>query len=180
MKELSDLFWTFCRVGGLTFGGGYAMLPMLRHEVVGKRGWATDEEMLDYYAIGQCTPGVIAVNTATFVGYKQRGIAGGIFATAGVIFPSLVIIILIAAFMRNLTGNATLGHAFAGIRVCVVVLVMNTIVNLWKKSMVDATAYFLFFAALAASLFTSLSPIYIVLLAAVSGILAGRLKGGVE
>lgn len=180
MKALSDLFWTFFRVGGLTFGGGYAMLPMLKHEVVNKRGWATDEEMLDYYAIGQCTPGVIAVNTATFVGYRQRGILGGVFATAGVIFPSLVIIVLIAGFMQNIAGSAVLGHAFAGIRVCVVVLVMNTIINLWKKSMVDAFTYFLYAAALAATLFTPLSPVYVVLLAAVFGIAAGRVKGGVK
>ena len=83
MNELFDLFLTFARVGGLTFGGGYAMLPMLQQEVVGKRHWATEEEIMDYYAIGQCTPGIIAVNVATFVGYKNRGVLGAIFSTAG-------------------------------------------------------------------------------------------------
>ena len=92
MKELFDLFFTFARIGGLTFGGGYAMLPMLQREVVEKRNWATEEEIMDYYAIGQCTPGIIAVNTATFVGYKTKGLLGGILATLGVVFPSLVII----------------------------------------------------------------------------------------
>ena len=91
LKKLLDLFLTFARIGGLTFGGGYAMLPMLQKEVVENRGWATEEELADYFAIGQCTPGVIAVNTATFVGYREAGILGGVMATLGVIFPSLVI-----------------------------------------------------------------------------------------
>ena len=101
MKILWDMFFAFARIGGLTFGGGYAMLPMLQREVVERRGWATEEELADYYAIGQCTPGVIAVNTATFIGYRQAGVIGGIFATLGVVFPSLVIITVIAAFLTN-------------------------------------------------------------------------------
>ena len=101
MKELLDMFLTFARIGGFTFGGGYAMLPMLQKEVVNGRHWATDEELMDYYAIGQCTPGIIAVNTATFVGYKNRGIPGAIAATLGVIAPSLIIIMIIAAFISN-------------------------------------------------------------------------------
>ena len=101
MKELFELFWMFFRIGGFTFGGGYAMLPMIQHEIVEKRKWATDEEIMNYYAVGQCTPGVIAVNTATFIGYKRKGIPGGIFATLGVIAPSIVIITVIAAFIGN-------------------------------------------------------------------------------
>lgn len=101
LKEMADLFFTFARIGGLTFGGGYAMLPMLQKEVVENRGWATEEELTDYYAIGQCTPGIIAINTATFVGYRRFGVLGGVVATAGVVFPSLVIITIIAAFISN-------------------------------------------------------------------------------
>ena len=101
MKELLDLFLTFARIGGLTFGGGYAMLPMLQKEVVEQRGWVTEDELMDYYAIGQCTPGIIAVNTATFVGQRRRGVIGGIVATLGVVFPSLIIITIIAAFISN-------------------------------------------------------------------------------
>ena len=93
MKLLLDLFLTFAKMGAVTFGGGYAMLPILQREVVEKRKWATDEEIMDYYAIGQCTPGIIAVNTATFVGEKVKGIAGGIVATLGVVFPSLPLIV---------------------------------------------------------------------------------------
>ena len=101
MKELFDLFWTFCKIGALTFGGGYAMLPLIQREIVENKKWSTEKEILDYYAVGQCTPGVIAVNTATFIGYKLRGIIGGIVATLGVIFPSIVIILIIATFLQN-------------------------------------------------------------------------------
>ena len=94
MKELFDLFWTFCKIGALTFGGGYAMLPLIQREIVENKKWSTEKEILDYYAVGQCTPGVIAVNTATFIGYKLKGIIGGIIATLGVVFPSLIIILI--------------------------------------------------------------------------------------
>jgi len=100
MNRLLDLFLTFARIGGLTFGGGYAMLPILQREVVEKKKWTTEEELMDYYAIGQCTPGVIAVNTATFVGQGLAGPIGGIVATLGVVFPSLIIITVIAAFIQ--------------------------------------------------------------------------------
>ena len=129
---LLDLFLTFARIGGFTFGGGYAMLPMLQREVVEKRGWCTDEELMDYYAIGQCTPGIIAVNTATFVGQKTRGAAGGIMATLGVVAPSLVIITVIAAFIQNFADLAIVQNAFAGIRVCVCVLILNAVLKLLK------------------------------------------------
>ena len=134
MKELWKMFWAFARIGGLTFGGGYAMLPMLQKEVVEKNGWATEEELMDYYAIGQCTPGVIAVNTATFVGQKSRGTAGALFCTLGVVFPSLVIITLIAAFLSNFAHLPLVQNAFAGVRVCVCVLIFNAVTKLWKKS----------------------------------------------
>ena len=119
MNKLLDLFLTFARIGGLTFGGGYAMLPMLQKEVVEKRGWASEEELMDYYAIGQCTPGIIAVNTATFVGQKTAGIAGGIIATLGVVFPSLIIITIIAAFIQNFSDlaivqNDVMDYAYNG------------------------------------------------------------------
>ena len=133
MRELLDLFWTFARVGGLTFGGGYAMLPILQREMVEKRQWVSDEELMDYYAIGQCTPGIIAVNTATFVGQKRKGIVGGIVATLGVVFPSLVIITIIAAFIQNFADLAVVKNAFAGIRVCVCVLILNAVIKLLKK-----------------------------------------------
>ena len=116
MKELLDMFITFAKVGVMTFGGGYAMLPILQREVVENKGWAEEAELTDYYAIGQCTPGIIAVNVATFIGYKKRGVLGGIFATLGVIFPSLIIIMSLAGVISAFSDFAAVQHAFAGIR----------------------------------------------------------------
>ena len=171
MKELWTLFLTFCRIGGLTFGGGYAMLPMLQKEVVEKYGWATEEELMDYYAVGQCTPGIIAVNTATFVGQKTAGISGGIIATLGVVFPSLIIITIIAAFIQNFAHLAIVQNAFAGIRVCVCVLIFNAVVKLWKKSVIDKPTFAVFILVLLGSALTSLSPVVFIILAALFGII---------
>ena len=128
MRELWELFWTFAKIGVVTFGGGLSMLPVLQREIVEKRAWASEDELLDYYAIGQCTPGVIAVNTATFVGNKRKGISGGIVATLGLVFPSLIIITLIAAFLRNISELEAVQNAFAGIRACVCVLVSHAVI----------------------------------------------------
>ena len=172
MRELLDLFFTFARIGGLTFGGGYAMLPMLQKEVVERRGWATNEELMDYYAIGQCTPGIIAVNTATFIGNKTRGVLGGVIATLGVVFPSLVIITIIAAFISNFADLAVVKNAFAGIRVCVFVLILNAVVKLGKSSIKDAVTLCIFLLVLIGSLLLDVSPIIFVVIAAAAGIAA--------
>lgn len=176
MKELWKLFYTFATVGVTTFGGGYAMLPALQREVVEKRGWATEEEVMDWYAIGQCTPGVIAVNTATFVGQKQKGVPGGIAATLGVVVPSLVIITIIAAFIRNFADLPAVQNAFAGIRACVCVLILNAVVKLWKKSVVDWKAFLIFAAVFLGSVFLDLSPVLYVLAAAFAGIVIKSLE----
>ena len=177
MKELFDMFFTFARIGGLTFGGGYAMLPMLQKEVVEKQHWATEEELMDYYAIGQCTPGVIAVNTATFIGYKRRGLLGALFATYGVVFPSWVIIMIIAAFINNFTDIAAVQNAFAGIQVCVVVLIINAIVKLAKKSIIDLPTAVIAAVVCGLSIFTSVSPAIFVVAAGIAGLLIQSLKG---
>ncbi|MBQ7796875.1 MAG: chromate transporter [Lachnospiraceae bacterium] len=171
MNKYLDLFLTFARIGGLTFGGGYAMLPMLQKEVVEKRGWATEEELMDYYAIGQCTPGIIAVNTATFVGQSTAGTLGGIIATLGVVFPSLIIITLIAAFLQNFADLAVVQNAFAGIRVCVCVLVFNAVMKLWKKSVVDKKTLVIFLIVVIGSFFFDIAPTIFVILAGVAGII---------
>ena len=168
--RLSDLFLSFARVGVMTFGGGYAMLPMLQREIVENRGWATDEELTDYFAIGQCTPGVIAVNTATFIGRKTAGIAGGIAATLGVVFPSLVIITLLASLLSNFADIPAVQHAFAGVRVCVCVLIGNAVVKLWKKTVIDRATLVIFLAVLAGSLFTGLSPAVFVVVSGLAGL----------
>ena len=169
-KLLGQLFLTFAKVGVMTFGGGMAMLPILQREVVEKKGWATDEELTDYFAIGQCTPGIIAVNTATFVGQKQAGILGGIAATLGIVFPSLVIITALAGVINSFSHLAWVQHAFAGISVCVCVLILNAVVKLLKGSVKDWPAALIFAAVLAAALLTDLSPVIFVAGAAALGI----------
>jgi chromate transporter len=174
MKELLVLYWTFFKIGGVTFGGGYSMLPMLETELVKKQGWITTEEIMDYYAIGQCTPGIIAVNTATFVGNKLRGVAGAVFATAGIVTPSLIIIMLIASFLRNFSHLAVVGHAFAGIRTAVCALVLNSVVKLWKSGIKDTAGVFLFAAAFIVVAVFSLSPAYVVVASTLTGIFLKR------
>ena len=144
MNLYLDLFFTFAKIGVCTFGGGYAMLPILQREIVEKRGWATDGELTDYFAIGQCTPGVIAVNTATFVGQKLKGIPGGIAATLGLVFPSIVIIMVIAAFLQNFADLPVVVHAFAGVRACVCALILSSVLKLRKNALVDKPTVIIF------------------------------------
>lgn len=172
MKELMNLFWTFCRIGGLTFGGGYAMLPMLQKEVVETHKWATEQELLDYYAVGQATPGVIAVNTATFIGYKEKGILGAIFATSGVVFPSLAIIMSIAGFIDSFSDLNIVQHAFSGIRVAVGVLILNALVKMVKGSVKDILGIILFVATFIISIVFNISVVYIVVASALIGIIS--------
>ena len=180
MKELVNLFMAFARIGAFTFGGGYAMLPMLQKEIVEKNHWATEDEIMDYYAIGQCTPGIIAVNTATFVGYKNKGIPGAIAATLGMIAPSIVIITIIASFLQNFADLAIVKHAFNSIRACVCVLILNAVSKLAQKSVVDKICLAICIAVLVLSIFTPLSPALIVILAGFAGLIVKRtgLSGG--
>ena len=170
MRKLLDLFLAFARIGVMTFGGGYAMIPMLEREIVDNKGWATSEEIMDYYAVGQCTPGVIAVNTATFVGYQVAGVAGGIVATLGVVFPSLVIITVIAGILTNFADIPAVKSAFAGIRVCVCVLIFNAVVKLWKNAVPDKAALVLCLGVFILSVFLDLSPVVFVIVCAAAGI----------
>lgn len=168
--NLWKLFVSFTRVGVLTFGGGYAMIPILEREIVDKQGWASSEELMDYYAVGQCTPGVIAVNTATFIGRKVAGTLGGVVATAGVVFPSVLIITVIAGIISNFADIPAVQSAFAGIRVCVCVLIFNSVVKLWKAAVPDKGALALAVLVFVLSLFLKLSPVVFVLFCAAAGI----------
>ncbi len=172
---LLQLFAAFARVGVLTFGGGYAMIPMLEREIVDRHGWATSEELMDYYAVGQCTPGVIAVNTATFIGCKVAGNIGGVAATLGVVFPSFVIITVIAGIIRSFSDIPAVRSAFAGIRVCVCVLIFNSVIKLWKSAVKDKAALLLCLLVFVLSVFFNISPIVFVLFCAAAGILFTRL-----
>lgn len=177
LKILFDMFITFAKVGVMTFGGGYAMLPILQREVVEKKGWATEEELMDYFAIGQCTPGVIAVNTATFIGQKKKGVIGGIFTTLGVVFPSLIIISLLAGVIAAFSHIEIVQNALAGVRVCVCVLILNAVVKLFKKAVVDKWTGGIFIVVALASLFLPVSPVIFVILAALTGIVLKSLGG---
>ena len=180
MTILLDMFVSFAKVGVMTFGGGYAMLPILQREIVENKKWATEEELMDYFAIGQCTPGVIAVNTATFIGQKKKGIIGGIFATLGVVFPSIIIISLLAGVIETFSHITWVQNAFGGIRVCVCVLIFNAVVKLLKKAVIDKLTFLIYVMVALGSCFSPISPIVFVILAAIVGILLKSLGGKKE
>ena len=179
--SLWRLFSAFMRIGAFTFGGGYAMLPMLERECVTKYGWVSKDELLDYFAIGQCTPGVIAVNTATFVGKKERGFWGALAATVGVVLPSFVIICVLTAVLANFAEIPAVKYALHGIRVCVGVLILNTVIKLVREKIKDWLGYLLCAAAFAVVVFLKVSPVFVVIAAALIGIVRGfitRRAGG--
>ena len=163
IREFLDLYWTMFKIGICTFGGGYAMMAILERELAGRRKWISSEELLDYMAIGQITPGIIAVNVSTFVGRKRKGIPGGIISTLGVISPSIVIIMIIAAFLVNFQDNEYVQHAFAGIRVCVGVLIVNAAVGFIKKTVVDLLTLSVFLCIFILAVFTRIETVYFIL-----------------
>lgn len=176
IKKLLELFLTFSKIGLFTFGGGYAMFPILQKEIVEKKHWASDEDLADYFAIGQCTPGIIAVNTATFVGIKRFGIIGGIVATLGFVFPSLIIIQIIAIFIKSFEKFQIIQYAFSGIRVGVCVLILQTVLILSKKTIVDKITGLIFLGVVIASLFYNISPIIIIIISAIIGVIVKNCK----
>ena len=196
MNILVDLFLTFARIGACTFGGGYAMLPILQRELVENKKWATETELADYYAVGQCTPGIIAVNTSTFVGRSQGGVAGGIVATLGLVFPSLVIIMVIAAFLQNFMHLDVVVHAFNGVRAGVVALIASSVIKLFKNAVIDwptriiyavvliLAGYGTFFSlpqgALGQALGFVMSPVFLVVAAGAAGLCVRWAKGGLK
>lgn len=180
MNIYLDLFVTFFKIGLFTFGGGYAMLPMLEAEVVNKKHWASYEELMDYFAVGQCTPGVIAVNTATFIGYKKKKVPGALVATAGVICPSIVIILIIASLLTTFADQPIVQHALSGIRVAVCVLILQAVVKLFKAGVKNIWGVIIFALTLFCSYLSLLPTVVIVILAAAAGILIGTLKARKE
>lgn len=176
LRKLCELYISFFKIGSLTFGGGLAMLPMLQREVVTERHWCTEEEILDMYAIGQCTPGVIAVNTATYVGYKQAGFIGGVAGTLGVISPSIIIICLIASILQNFIHLPAVVHALAGIRIIVCSLMLSTVVSMAKKGIVDILGAVLFVTSFLLACFSPVPTALIIVLAGITGVIAKRIK----
>lgn len=169
MTGLWKLYALFFKMGLFTFGGGYAMLPILKNEAVEKQKWISEEELLNYYSVGQCTPGIIAVNAASFIGYKLRGISGLIAATLGVISPSLIIIVLIAALLGCYTDNSYVQQAFGGIRISIIALIISTVIDMWKNGVKNLRGYIVFLLAAVLLWCFDLSAIIIVILAAGSG-----------
>ena len=196
MKKYLELFLVFAKIGVCTFGGGYAMLPILQRELVESRDWATEDELADYYAVGQCTPGIIAVNTATFVGSSQAGVAGGVVATLGLVFPSVIIILIIAAFLQNFMHIEWVGHAFNGIRAGVVALILSSVIKLLKGAVKDVATGVIYAVVLILSVVGTLvtlpdnsfgvfldylcSPVVLVVLAGVAGLCVRAAKGGLK
>ena len=173
-RELLNMFLLFFRIGAVTFGGGYAMLPILQRELVENRDWTTEEELADYFAIGQCTPGIIAVNTDTFIGRKRAGNIGGIVATFGVIAPSLILISIIAALINNFAGILWVQNALAGIRVCVCVFILNAVLKLIKSAVVDKATLAMYIALFLAAVFFDFSPVLSVIVAGILGNLLAK------
>ena len=181
MKDLWELYWAYLKIGLINFGGGYAMLPLLERELVNKKGWTTLAELRDYFAIGQCTPGLIALNVSTFIGQKRKGAAGALAAMAGFLTGPILIILLIAAFLQNFAQLEIIQHAFAGIRVCVCVLILQAVMRLWKSSVVDVFTFVLYLIIFSLSAFSGLLPVKIpaavlVILAGIAGLAASLLK----
>ena len=182
MNELLDLYITFVRIGCVNFGGGYAMLPLLERELVDKRHWTTMDDLRDYFSIGQCTPGIIAVNTATFLGKKQAGLPGAVMATLGVVSPSLVIISLIAALLKNFADLEPVQHALAGVRAAVTALIFASVWKMAKSSLKDPLSIAMAVIAFILVALFGTSPVAIVFAGALIGFLffGGLKKTGKE
>ena len=181
MRQLLELYWTFVKIGCVTFGGGYAMLPILERELVDKRHWTNMDDLRDYFSIGQCTPGIIALNVSTFIGEKRAGVKGAIAATVGFLTGPIIIILLIAMFLKNFATLPVVQHAFAGIRVCVCVLILQAVLRLWKKSVVDPFTLGLYIAVFALNILSWFLPVKIpaavlVILSGVAGVVMATWK----
>lgn len=176
MKQLLSLYWIFFKLGIVNFGGGYALLPLLQKELVEKRGWTTDEEMTDYYAIGQCTPGAIAINVSTFIGYKIKGVLGAIATTIGFISPAFFVIFIIATVLNNFADLEVVKSAFAAIRVCVFVLILSAIIKLSKKSIVDKITLGIALIVLLLAIFTNIPLFVYVIVAGITGLMVNFIK----
>lgn len=163
-------------MGIVNFGGGYALLPLLQKELVEKRGWATNEEITDYYAIGQCTPGAIAVNVSTFIGYKIKGVLGGILATLGFISPAFIIIFVIATVLNQFADYWFVQSAFKAIRATVFILVLSAVIKLSKKSVVDWITFIIALVVLGLTIFTEIPLFVYVLIAGFIGVMVNWYK----
>ena len=176
--ELLDLYLLFFRMGAVTFGGGYAMLPILRREIVQKRHWMTEEEIIDYYAVSQGLPGIISVNVGVFIGHKQHKVPGALAAAFGVVSPCIIIISLIYFVLSSFQDNVYVRHALSAITVCVAALILDTVLSMAKKGIKDIFGIILCLVVLYLSLFTDVSPILIIIGSGILGVIVQSLKAG--
>lgn len=179
MNDIIALYLAFLRIGAVNFGGGYAMLPLLERDLVQTRGWTTTDDLTDYFAIGQCTPGLIALNVATFIGSRRKGVAGAIAATLGFITVPIIIILLIATFLQGFADLPVVQNAFAGIRVCVCVLIVQAVMRLWSKSVVDSVSLVMYLVVFLMTALSGVLPVAVpaailVILSGMLGVLLGR------
>ncbi len=178
IRLLLDIFFTFCRVGAFTFGGGLAMLPLFEREVIEKKGWITQEDILDIYAISQSLPGVIAVNASTFIGYRLAGVPGAVAAVAGVMTPSLLVIIAIASLFVHFRENYYVAKALRGVRAAVAALIFLAAYRIGKATLKDAFTWTAAVIAFLVTLLSDIHVIYIILVGALVGIAVSKLRTG--
>jgi chromate transporter len=176
LKGYLSVFLAFLKLGCITFGGGYAMIPVVDRELIKKRGWVTMDEVMDYYTIAQITPGIIAINLSTFVGYKQKGSLGGFLATIGFALPGVTLITALALFISNFADIPAVQHAFAGIRIAVGALILDTVIKMVKGVFKDIKALLIYIIAFALSAIWGASPMLIVLGAGLMGLVVYRPK----
>lgn len=178
MKELLEIFYVFFKMSAVTFGGGYAMLPILQREIVDKRNWISHEEIIDYYAISQGLPGIIAVNVSIFIGRRRKGNAGGIAGALGIVAPCLLIITLIAVVLNNFHSLPVVRSAFSWIAVCVATLIFDAVIKLWKKAIVGVAGIVLFATAFVLMGFFSVSPVILIVSSAIIGVFISKKDRG--
>lgn len=168
-REYLELFFVFFRIGAVTFGGGLAMLPILDRDLIKKRQWMTSAQLVDYFAIGQATPGIVAVNVATFVGYNRKGVLGSVVATAGIVTPSVIIITVLAMFLNNFADILWVQKALRGINVVVASLLISAIVSLGRKTIIDWITFLIALAAFLAIVVFNVSGVIVVFVSALLG-----------
>ncbi len=178
LRQYLDLFLVFFRIGAFTFGGGYAMIPLIEKEIVTNRGWIANEDILDLFAIGQSIPGAIAINTSSLVGYKIAGKRGALCATFGVVLPSFLIITIIASFFQTIADDKNVKAVFVGINAAVVFLIIKAAMKKMKAAMIDKVTKSVFAITVLKILLTNISPIILIICGGILGMISYRKSGG--
>lgn len=176
-KSFLNIFLVFLKIGCLLLGGGYVIVPLLQSELVDKRGWITKEELIDFYALGQCVPGLIAANTSIFIGYKLRGKTGALIALLGLTIPPFLTIILLASILTELAKSTFMNNIFWGVNIAIIILIFLTVKEVWNTSIVDKFTLFIFILIFLLSL-CGTSPVILIILSAIFGIIWEKRKEG--